>query len=258
MDKNRVIVIGDKESFIVKVLIKKTCEAGLECSFARWDINAINDAWQDDVGLITLYMGEGDVPPGEVLRFLNDKLADVGDKMVLIGSDEEMNHVLDRIPGDLIYKAFRRPVSNEEYVGAVTELFSKIQAGEFLKTVLIVDDDPGYLGLVREWLKGRYKVAMANSGTQAIKWFGKHKADLILLDYEMPVTTGPQVLEMLRHDDDTKNVPVIFLTGRSDKQSVMTVLELKPEGYFLKTIEKEELLEKLDNFFASRKKSSKN
>ena len=65
----------------------------------------------------------------------------------------------------------------------------------------------------------------------------------------MPVTDGPQVLEMLRADDDTKNIPVMFLTGRDDKESVMAVLALNPQGYFLKTIGKEELLNKLKVFF---------
>jgi CheY-like chemotaxis protein len=90
---------------------------------------------------------------------------------------------------------------------------------------------------------------MANSGLQAIKWLGKNKADLILLDYEMPVTSGPQVLEMLRSDDETKDIPVMFLTGKDDKESVMKVLSLKPEGYFLKSIEKGELIEKLAEYF---------
>ena len=106
---------------------------------------------------------------------------------------------------------------------------------------------------MREWLKGTYKVSMANSGLQAIKFLGKNKVDLILLDHEMPVTSGPQVLEMLRSEEETKDIPVMFLTGKSDKESVMAVVALKPEGYFLKTITKEELLEKLAEFFVLRK-----
>ena len=125
--------------------------------------------------------------------------------------------------------------------------------GEFKKSILVVDDDPQYLGLVREWLKGTYKVSMANSGLQAIKWLGKNKVDLILLDHEMPVTTGPQVLEMLRSDNETASIPVIFLTGKGDKESVMAVVALKPEGYFLKNIKKDELLQKLEEFFLNRK-----
>ncbi len=116
-----------------------------------------------------------------------------------------------------------------------------------------MDDDPTYLGLVREWLRSKYKVAMATSGLQAIKWLGKNKADLILLDYEMPVTTGPQVLEMLRSEEETKKIPVIFLTGKGDKKSVMAVVALKPEGYFLKNIERKELLDNLEEFFMKQR-----
>ena len=121
--------------------------------------------------------------------------------------------------------------------------------GELQKRILIVDDDPQYLGLVREWLKDKYKIFMAKSGLQAIKLLGMNTVDLILLDYEMPVTTGPQVLEMLRADEDTKSIPVMFLTSKSDKDSVMEVVTLRPEGYFLKTITREELLERLSEYF---------
>ena len=129
----------------------------------------------------------------------------------------------------------------------------KVEHGEFRKSILVVDDDTNYLGIVREWLKEDYKVSMANSGLQAIKWLGKNKADLILLDHEMPVTSGPKVLEMLRSDPETAGIPVIFLTGKSDKESVMSVVALKPEGYFLKTIKKDELLENINDFFIKRK-----
>ena len=70
----------------------------------------------------------------------------------------------------------------------------------------------------------------------------------------MPVTSGPQVLEMLRADEETKAIPVIFLTGKSDRESVMAVLSLKPEGYFLKSIEREELLNNLKDFFLKQKR----
>ena len=139
------------------------------------------------------------------------------------------------------------------FVKSVTEYLNKLDSGEFRKSILIVDDDPGYLGLVREWLRGTYKVYMANSGLQAIKWLGKNKVDLILLDHEMPITSGPQVLEMLRNDEETMSIPVMFLTGKGDKESVMKVVSLRPEGYFLKNIQKAELLEKLNEYFVLHK-----
>ena len=135
------------------------------------------------------------------------------------------------------------------YRKCITKYFKQVEDSEMKKSIMIVDDDPQYLTTVREWLKETYKVTMANSGLQAIKMLGKNKVDLILLDHEMPVTSGPQVLEMLRSDPETASIPVMFLTGKGDKESVMSVVALRPEGYFLKSIQKEELLTNLQEFF---------
>ena len=115
--------------------------------------------------------------------------------------------------------------------------------------ILIVDDDMSYLKMVYDWLKDKYHVSMAGSGMQAITWLATNRADLILLDYEMPVANGPQVLQMLKNDTDTGHIPVMFLTGHGDRGSVMSVVGLKPADYLLKTIDKAKLLEKLDSFF---------
>ena len=245
---NGVMVVGEKETFIIRVLVKKIKDAGYDAYFVPWDINDINSSWEKS-GLITMFIDEGCKLPENVLHFLNDKMSEDGKKLIIAGDKLDVQTALEYVSGEIVYRTFFRPVDNEAFVGSITELFKKIESGEFKKSILIVDDDPGYLTLVREWLKDTYKVAMVNSGLQALKWLGKNKADLILLDHEMPVTTGPQVLEMLRSDEDTKNIPVIFLTGKGDKESVMAVVALRPEGYFLKTIEKDELLEKLREFF---------
>ncbi|MCR4907423.1 MAG: response regulator [Lachnospiraceae bacterium] len=252
MAKSQVLVIGAKETFLIRILVKKINDAGLEGVYVGWSINDINARW-DETALITFYMDEGERPPRDVLHFLVDRAADEGKKLIPISEQNDMQFLVDHIPGDIIYKSFVRPLNNEEYIKTVRELLDKADAGEFRKSILIVDDDANYLGLVREWLKDTYKVAIVNSGLQAIKWLGNNKADLILLDYEMPVTTGPKVLEMLRHDVETSSIPVIFLTGKGDKESVMAVVALKPEGYFLKSIEREELLTKLKEFFVLHK-----
>ena len=120
------------------------------------------------------------------------------------------------------------------------------------KNILVIDDDVMYLRSIHDWLSDRYSVTMMNSAASGITYLAKNKTDLILLDYERPVTSGPEVLKMLRSDEDTKRIPVFFLTGRSDKESVMNVMAYKPEGYILKTVEKNELLEKLNDFFMTR------
>jgi CheY-like chemotaxis protein len=255
MIEKKMLVLGSRETFLIRSLVKKTNDMGIAAKFISWEenaINAINASWEG-VSLVTFYLDIDERIPGDVLRFLADKMLDDGGQMILVGDSADTVPVCDRIPGELIYKMFTRPLNNEEYFKTIKGVFDKIGSGEFYKSILIVDDDPNYLALVREWLKGPYKVSMANSGLQAIKWLGKNKADLILLDHEMPITSGPQVLEMLRNDVDTASIPVMFLTGKSDKESVMAVLSLRPEGYFLKTIEKDELLQQLKAFFIRHK-----
>ncbi|MCR4830795.1 MAG: response regulator [Pseudobutyrivibrio sp.] len=246
--QDKVLVIGEKESFLIRVLLGKVKSSDIDCEFVTCKVNDISEHWEK-TALVTLYMDDGYLPDDEVLHFLTDKLNEEGVPIIIIGEKTDVEVISDKIPNGLIYKSMIRPINNEDFLAAVKEHIKKLEMGELKKSILIVDDDSSYLGIVREWLKDTYKVFMANSGLQAIKWLGKNKADLILLDYEMPVTTGPQVLEMLRSEKETKNIPVMFLTGKDDKESVMAVLELKPEGYFLKSIERKELIEKLENYF---------
>ena len=65
----------------------------------------------------------------------------------------------------------------------------------------------------------------------------------------MPISNGPQVLSMLKNESETGNIPVMFLTGHGDKESVLSVIGLNPVDYLLKTIDRNSLLEKLKQFF---------
>jgi DNA-binding NarL/FixJ family response regulator len=69
----------------------------------------------------------------------------------------------------------------------------------------------------------------------------------------MPVTSGPQVLEMIRSEPNCANIPVIFLTGRNDRESVMSVMRLKPDGYLLKSQLRDAIITSVDRFFETRK-----
>lgn len=111
--------------------------------------------------------------------------------------------------------------------------------------ILIVDDDAMWLRTAKEWLKDKYEVTLTSSGTQAMTAIGKKKPDLILLDYEMPVCNGKQVFEMICADESTKDIPVVFLTGVSDKEHIAEVLMLKPAGYLLKPVAYQKLIDTL-------------
>ena len=252
MSDNKVIVIGKSESFISRVLVNKINEVGVKCDFILSTVEAINDNLDNTV-LIVLFMKEDEIPDESVIHFLCDTIEEKSIQIILVGEQSDIQYMSNHLPEGAVYKSFPRPVDNKIFADAVKNYVEKAESGAFKKSILIVDDDPQYLTMVREWLKGTYKVSMANSGLQAIKWLGKNKVDLILLDHEMPVTSGPQVLEMLRSDPETCKIPVMFLTGKGDKESVMAVVNLKPDGYFLKGIQKKELLEKMQEYFILHK-----
>ena len=250
-ENEELMLIGSKESFLIRALDKKLKESGIRMFFVPMDIDQINSKW-DRAAVTAFYLDTETYQKPDVFQFVNDKLMETDKKTILIGERTDIDAAMKFISEALVEQTFLRPLDIERFIFAVAENFRQATIAEEKKSVLIVDDDATYMGLIRDWLKGYYKVSMANSGMQAIKWLGKNHADLILLDYEMPVTTGPQVLEMLRSDSETKGIPVIFLTGKSDKGSVMQVLSLKPEGYLLKTIAKDELIAELDKFFKGK------
>ena len=121
------------------------------------------------------------------------------------------------------------------------------------KHVLVIDDDPLMLRTIKRYLEDRYVVATAPSGKFGLKYLSQKHADIVLLDYEMPVCNGKQILEMIRSEPEYANIPVIFLTGKNDRESVLSVSALKPEGYLLKTMEPSKIVEAVDNFFEKKK-----
>ena len=120
------------------------------------------------------------------------------------------------------------------------------------KKILLVDDSELMLRAMQSLLDNDYEIILAQSGTAAIRCIILDKPDLVLLDYEMPVCNGRQVLEMIRSEKEFRDTPVIFLTNMVDQESVRKVIALKPEGYLLKTLPAEAVKKEVDRFFEKR------
>ncbi len=119
--------------------------------------------------------------------------------------------------------------------------------------ILVVDDSEFILARMRQLLADKYDILESNSSISAIKMIALNRPDLVLLDYEMPICDGKQALEMIRSDKDIADIPVMFLTGRGDKESVKNVKALKPEGYLLKTMPDDFIMKTVDDFFVNKK-----
>ncbi len=113
------------------------------------------------------------------------------------------------------------------------------------KHILVVDDDLVALKVVKGYLERQFKVTCVKSGAQALKFLEKQFPDCILLDCYMPEMDGPTTLKKIRIMDKGGTVPVVFLTGNSEKDMVMRSLSLHPSGFLLKPVNQGELIDKL-------------
>src|SRR6476619_106295 len=94
-----------------------------------------------------------------------------------------------------------------------------MNSGEEKRTILLVDDTPANIQIAREILKDTYKTRVATSGAKALELVKVAPApDLILLDVEMPEMDGYEVCARLKADADTREIPLIFLTGKTEAE----------------------------------------
>ncbi len=179
--------------------------------------------------------------------------------VIFLGTTEECNYYHNDYAGTQFYyatrpitlsvlmqkcqKVLRMPEVREEYV--------ELREGDDRKKrILAVDDSGVLLRSVKAILEKTYDVSVATSGPMAMKQAKKNIPDLILLDYEMPEWDGKRTLEEFRNDEELKNIPVVFLTGVADRSHIMAVLGLNPEGYLLKPIEQDRLMNTIRDVLA--------
>lgn len=217
-------------------------------------IDSINSL-KEDFSAILLYVDEHEISQ-QVCIFLKDKANENDLPVFLLGNMEEISVVEELFPKHILRQKFLRPIDVKEVVKAVDEYITTFGKHN-KKKILVVDDSGAMLRNVKSWLEESYQVILANSGAMAIKYLATNRPDLVLLDYEMPVVDGKQVLEMIRTETEFADIPVIFLTSKGDKESVMQVMELKPEGYLLKTMKPEQIVKAVDEFFEKQRMKGK-
>ena len=111
---------------------------------------------------------------------------------------------------------------------------------EFKKpTILVVDDMTTTLLLIHDLLKDTYEVKIAKSGTKALEILeSPNDIDLILLDIEMPDINGYDVCKRIKNNETIKNIPIIFITGRTSQEDEEYGLNLGAIDYITKPFNK--------------------
>lgn len=189
----------------------------------------------------------------EIIRYLNERKA----KQEAIKKEQHKEELQEEVQEETVRQQeqqtsggdslFDRELGDKQELleRLAKELLAKAPAAR--KHVLVVDDDPRMLKVIKRHLEDSYDVATAVNGKVALKFLENKTTNLILLDYEMPGQNGPEVLAQLRENPVTAHIPVIFLTGINDREKIRTALSLKPQGYLLKPIERDKLLESISN-----------
>ena len=287
---SKILFITEKVSFISEGIINHLKAQDFEVLTVKPDVTAISNFLKedkgDDDGIIDPEVaallsqqegkegGEGDAASGETLKediprifilylqgednlmidvlgYIKDLVEDRGIRFFVIGTQEELDEVIGK-KADYVAQMYTRPVDLPALIKTIQKEGEAVDKLKEFKSILIVDDDATALRSMKSLLSTRYKILVANSGMNAITILAKNKVDLILLDFEMPIVNGPKVLEMIRSDPNTANIPVMFLTAKGDKRSIMEVLRFKPEKYLLKTMLPKDILDSIDEFFKNR------
>lgn len=102
--------------------------------------------------------------------------------------------------------------------------------------LLIVDDEPQNLQLMRQVLEDSYRLVFATDGEKAVQIAAKHQPDLILMDIMMPNVDGYQACRRLKTDPVLAKIPVIFVTALGDSQDEVVGFDIGGVDYITKPI----------------------
>lgn len=119
-----------------------------------------------------------------------------------------------------------------------------------MKKILLIEDNE-YMGRMYQNLLSleNYLVSWAKGGEEGLEKASSLKPDLILLDVIMPKINGIQVLQKLKDQEDTKNIPVVILTVIGEQDIIDKALKLGAEGYIIKsTVDLNQLISEIKSY----------
>ena len=115
-----------------------------------------------------------------------------------------------------------------------------------MKTILVADDQPIMRLVVRSMLgtNPAYQVHEAKNGAEALALAREHRPDLVLLDVQMPEMTGPEVCVRLKGSPETRDIPILLMSGMELGDVQAYALTASADGFFRKPFKAKALLER--------------
>ena len=125
------------------------------------------------------------------------------------------------------------------------------------KTIMVVDDNPDIITIVKTILEGRgFTVFSASSGPELLNILPTQKADLIILDIMMPEMDGLEVLTRLKGKTETSTIPVILLTAKVQYEDVLGGYKLGADYYITKPFTSTQLVNGINLLLGEGKAAS--
>ena len=109
------------------------------------------------------------------------------------------------------------------------------------KTILIVDDTDTNIHVLMELLGDKYDILASLNGYDALEIINEEHIDLILLDIMMPLIDGYEVCKKLKENPKTKDIPIIFITAKTDEDSIEKAYEVGGVDYITKPFKAREV-----------------
>lgn len=247
--KGNILLLANNASYLVTSMKEALVDDGMNI----FSIDSKQDGIRnitETIHAILIYADASVIERNDLIVYVNDFANEKGIKVFMIGTPDELAALSTGIHSSLIEQKYTRPVDSNEIVKNIYDYVTEVAQRKLTrKSILAVDDSVVYLKQINAWFSEKYQVALVNSGLNAIKYLGSHRPDLILLDYEMPICNGKQVLEMIRSDTECGDIPVIFLTSNSSRDNIIEIMPLNVAGYLLKTLPSENIKNYIDDFF---------
>jgi len=118
--------------------------------------------------------------------------------------------------------------------------------------LLVIDDNAQIQKILTNLLRNDYLISTASEGFEGYSRALSHRPDIVILDYEMPGWDGLQTLRAFRDHERLADIPILMLTGCSDREIAMAIIGAGANAYLLKTkIEREELVERLESLLSA-------
>ena len=203
-----------------------------------------------DANIILYYPGITEEPHIDLtMNLLGEICQDDSKILCLIGAANDIDEAMASKGSYRVSRTYIRPVEMTGFIEDMIYLADLLDDYHRKKNIYVVDDDKDYLSVIERWLSSSFNASCFNCADDMLSGISTMVPDLILLDYEMPDVNGFELMQTLRTDPETANIPIIFLTGKNDRDHVYSILHYKPDGYLLKSSTKDALLDSIQRFF---------